>query len=353
MSLLMGFGRSGADADLQVTAKQTAVMVGPQSAELAMATPGTVAIQGLSLNLLVRLCGVDPGHVKMLTELTTPVPPIVVNQGSLSVIDGVHRVLAARARGETQINALLIDCSDAEALILSVKLNSGHGLPLSRNDRRAAVERIVESFPSWSDRRIAALAGVSSKTVAAVRLRSVAETPQLVPRIGRDGRARPLDSSKRRARALELLQQKPDASIREIASVAEVSVSTASGIRREWANKTTASVAPQRTQERTSIAPQRTQERTERVPQERGQSEDQILNRLRADPALNSTSMGRVLLRLLFVNSTGIKAGEQLVRAAPAHRRQDIAEHARKIAEHWSGIAEKLDPTECGSRETG
>jgi hypothetical protein len=43
-----------------------------------------------------------------------------------------------------------------------------HGLPLTLADRLAAAARIVTACPYWSDRAVAAVAGLSPKTVTAV-----------------------------------------------------------------------------------------------------------------------------------------------------------------------------------------
>ena len=67
-----------------------------------------------------------------------------------------------------------------------------HGMPLTRADRKAAAQRIVMIRPQWSDRAIAAVGGLSAKTVGAIRRRSTEEIPQSNARLGGDGRVRPL-----------------------------------------------------------------------------------------------------------------------------------------------------------------
>ena len=77
----------------------------------------------------------------------------------MKVVDGMHRVLAARMRGDTRISARFFQGDEQDAFLLSIILNRRHGLPLTRADRAAAVERILRSHPEWSDRALAALAG--------------------------------------------------------------------------------------------------------------------------------------------------------------------------------------------------
>lgn len=82
-----------------------------------------------------------------------------------------------------------------------VAANVPHDMPLSQADRRAAVTRLIASHPQLSDRAIAHVAGLSAKTVAAIRRRSTDAVPQLNGRVGRDGRVRPVNGTAGRPRA--------------------------------------------------------------------------------------------------------------------------------------------------------
>ncbi|MDQ3764730.1 MAG: hypothetical protein M3460_25325 [Actinomycetota bacterium] len=55
-----------------------------------------------------------------------------------------------------------------------------------------SAERMIISYPQWSDRAIAKVCGLSIKTVGFLQQRMTGELPQLEARVGRDGRARPL-----------------------------------------------------------------------------------------------------------------------------------------------------------------
>jgi len=195
-----------------------------------------------------RSGGEDHRHIARLVESETPWPPILVHRSTMRVIDGMHRLRAARIKGLAQIEVEFFDGDAAEAFVRGVELNTAHGLPLALSDRKAAAERIVDSMPQLSDRAIATYTGLSAKTIAAIRRRSSVEIPQSNARIGADGRRRPTDAAHRRQRVLELLTSCPDMSLRKLAAAAEVSISTAHAVRKrlreQQPQRRAASVAP-------------------------------------------------------------------------------------------------------------
>ncbi|MFE3073980.1 ParB/RepB/Spo0J family partition protein [Streptomyces sp. NPDC059247] len=116
-----------------------------------------------------RLLGLDEGHARALAESGTEFEPILVHRDTGRVVDGMHRLRAAVLRGEHRITVRHVDGASSDLFIQSVRANTGHGLPLTPGDRRAAVLRILTTHPHWSDRAIAAVTGVSPKTVGVVR----------------------------------------------------------------------------------------------------------------------------------------------------------------------------------------
>uniref|UniRef100_UPI0018F18D1C ParB/RepB/Spo0J family partition protein n=1 Tax=Actinomadura logoneensis TaxID=2293572 RepID=UPI0018F18D1C len=178
-----------------------------------------------------RLRGEDREHVFRLVGVETPLPPILVHRPTMRVIDGMHRLRAAMLRGDTHIEAVYFDGTAAEAFARAVELNIAHGLPLTIADRRAAAARILAAEPDSSDRAIAARTGLSARTVAAVR-RSTAQVPHSNARVGADGRARPVDGAGGRRLAAQIIQARPEASLREVARKAGISLSTAHDVRK-------------------------------------------------------------------------------------------------------------------------
>lgn len=117
----------------------------------------------------------------------------------------------------------------AEVFRLAVSANVTHGLPLNKAERQAAAARIIRSHPQASDRSIAQTTGLAAKTVARIRRRShVDETDR---RVGQDGRVRPLNTADGRRIASRAITDRPDASLREIAQEAGISIGTVRNVR--------------------------------------------------------------------------------------------------------------------------
>ncbi|MCA2229580.1 SDR family NAD(P)-dependent oxidoreductase [Nonomuraea aurantiaca] len=277
-----------------------------------------------------RLNGVDQDHVRVLAESPMPMPPIVVRR-SMEVIDGMHRICAARSRGESYISAFVLDESDTEAYIQSVTANITHGLPLSLRDRKAAAERLLRLCPGKSDRAIAQLAGLSGKTVGALR-RTLDDLPQAEARVGQDGRVRPVDSTEHRRQAERLITEHPGASLREIAGLTGLSVSTVSVVRRHMRSGD----SPVSTVERLRPRPEPAH-RTEADPR-------QTLSLLMRDPSLRYTDVGRTLLQWLHRHPlVDGPPFPNLISEIPLHCLPAVARLARRYAAEWEEFAQQAE----------
>ncbi|MGA8328434.1 MAG: ParB N-terminal domain-containing protein [Mycobacterium sp.] len=292
-----------------------------------------------------RKTKVNEHHAGVLAQSPLPLPPIVIHRASMRVIDGMHRLRAIELRGEKAIPARFFDGDDAEAFALAVHLNVTHGLPLTLSERKVAAQRIVASYPHWSDRSIGLIAGVSNKTVGKLRACATEEVPQLSPRVGRDGKTRPVSPAIGRLRAAEFLSMNPRASLREIAREAGVSVTTARDVRRRLDRgesplpENLANPPGPRSDRRSGNA--NAPAAAPRVsPVVRGHD---LLQRLRNDPSVRSSERGRSLLRLLSTVAVAISACNEFAEAVPVHCSGTIAEIARKNARAWQEIADKFD----------
>ncbi len=291
----------------------------------------------------VRQQGEDPAHTRMLASVDAKLPPIIVHRATMRVIDGAHRLGAARLRGDELIEAHMFDGSEQEAFVLAVKTNITHGLPLSVPDRTTAAERIIASHPSWSDRTIAATTGLSARTVGSIRRRL--ETKHGIEegvkaRIGQDGRVRPLDSTEGRLRAVSFIKDRPDASLREIARNAGVSPSTARDVRnRIQRGEDPLPPARHSAGQRagtTALVP-----KPMRDPAQ--PSLDSMLHGLKNDPSLRFSDSGRTLLRWVFARAIQTNEWYALVDAVPPHCTYVVANVARRCAQEWQDFAETLE----------
>jgi hypothetical protein len=87
------------------------------------------------------------------------------------LIDGFHRVAACKEVGQPRVRADVSQGTQRDAILESFSANADHGLPRSSEDKRRAINRMLndEEWGQWSDREIARRCKVSHPTVAAIR----------------------------------------------------------------------------------------------------------------------------------------------------------------------------------------
>jgi hypothetical protein len=289
-----------------------------------------------------RIGGEDPEHIRTLAGSSSVLPPILVHRPTMRVVDGAHRLRAALLRNEHQIEVRYFDGSEDDAFVLAVRINVAHGLPLSRADRNSAAERILRAHPNWSDRAIAAISGLSDKTVGSIRRRATAEFPQLSHRVGRDGRVRPNDAAAARRRAAAYVENRSDARAREIAQAAGVSVTTAREVRgrvREGLDP-----VPAGHSDMSRVEPG-VPERADGVERE-DDTDDGLafsLRQLRSDPSFRHHETGRMVLRLLDTNVVIATEQDRLIDGVPMHGVNTVAHLALQYALAWQKFADQLE----------
>lgn len=141
------------------------------------------------LNLRDRL---DDFTVERYAEAWDRLPPITVYEVDARwlLADGFHRHAAAIMLGKRTIPAEIRPGSFNEALDYVSSVNLFHGLPLSRTERRRAVEVKLKLHHDWSDRRTAEELGVSRELVAKIRKQLIDghQIPNNPGRVGADGK---------------------------------------------------------------------------------------------------------------------------------------------------------------------
>jgi len=291
-----------------------------------------------------RQAGEDLDHARMLAGLDAHLPAIVVHRSSMRVIDGMHRLHAARLRGDEKVEVRFFTGTEQEAFVLAVRLNVAHGLPLSYDDRTRAAERVIGSHPGWSNRAIAAVVGLGAQTVGNIRRRVLRhlDGDPCPARVGRDGRVRPLNGADGRLRAADLIRERPDASLREIAREAGVSPSTVSNVRLRLERSDDPLPEAQRREE-TPADPADNHPADNHPADNHPADLVTLLHRLQNDPALRFSESGRSLLR--WILSRSVRPGDwtELADKVPPHSTYLIANLARACAAEWRQLAEELE----------
>jgi ParB-like chromosome segregation protein Spo0J len=324
----------------------------------AQLTVHKVAIRDLSPGDSPRQKGIDEAHVARLVECNTELPPILVHRETMRVIDGMHRLSAAMRRGHNLVDVTYFDGDDHDAFILAVESNIKHGLPLSLSDRKAAALRILAADKNLSDRAIALKTGLSDKTVAKIRVCSGAEIPHVDTRRGRDGRVYPVGSIEARQRIMQLITERPEATLREIAAAVGVSATTVSNVRKRLQTDHASVHAGPDTKPGENPGPG--SERSTMGLMSAGQAAHpairaeirgmdidikQALGRLSADPSIRGKESGRELLRWLSGYAIEISSLPEIT-SIPSHRRELVALIVRQSARAWLELGRRLEAAE-------
>jgi transposase-like protein len=300
-----------------------------------------VAIEVLREGDSPRSSGRNTEHVELLAEVGSALPPIVVHRPSMRIIDGMHRVEAARRRGDRTIRARLFDGDEEVAYRLAVHANVTHGMPLTLVDRTTAAGRILRSRPNLSDRAVARTTGLSPGTVRALRRRDGPDAATGAGRLGRDGRVRPLNSADGRRLAAALISERPQASLREIAREAGISPATVRDVRQR-VNRGDNPVPTGRRPPETPA--DRPAHRTDGPSSTMScRTPTQLLHDLRRDPSLRFNEAGRALVGWLNGHAAGVERWSDLVHRVPPHCTYLLSDIARLCAAEWTTFAEELD----------
>ncbi|MFJ8695622.1 hypothetical protein [Streptomyces roseolilacinus] len=316
----------------------------PLSPTLSTAARADIPVETLLPADSPRTKGLDQEYVDSLVALDEELPPIVVHRPTGRVVDGMHRLAAARARGDRTISAYLLDVPEHSLFAVAVSLNISHGKPLTHSDRLAAATRILRENPALSDRYVASVTALSPRTVSRVR-RSTDEVPHLNTRIGLDGKRRPADVAgvaSGRQRAGQLMLERPGASLREIARAAGISLGTAHDVKKRLLlgrNPVPEGRGPRADQPEPRVPAPRRPRREATSLRDSGE----LLERLRKDPALRLSQSGRFLLRCFAVHDVDASVWARLATTVPPHCAEGVSKLARECADMWLRFADRVD----------
>jgi ParB-like chromosome segregation protein Spo0J len=302
------------------------------SAEL-MPSPSevlSVALADLTVGNSFRETGLNDDHVQGLVALSGRWPPVLVNRSDGLVIDGAHRVEAARVLGLTRIDVCYFDGGPDDALIEFVRRNVHQGLPLTLRERKRAAEHVLLAHPEWSDRRIAELCAISPKTVGRLRTDEAGSPTEgdiqldRRTRVGRDNKWRPVHNASVRSRVAEAVRESPDASLRSIARSVGVSPETVRIVRMN----TVAVSAPPVVESPQAPATKKPAEKSS--PWKR-------------DLALISSDDGEDFV--VWFDRTTVAEDEcwRYLDVVPMSRIYEVADEARRRSDVWLQFAKSLD----------
>ncbi len=302
-----------------------------------------VALEALQVGPVPRDGGLNQAHVAVLAELDGQWPPIVVTRTDHRVVDGHHRVAAAKLLGRREMRARLFDGRPEDVFLEFVRCNVAHGLPLTLRERKSAAGRILAAHPQWSDRRVARLCALSPATVGRIRPHEGdngsrgARGPGAQPdaRVGLDGRSWSPPRDGVRAQIVALLHERPHSSLRAVARAVSVSPETVRSVRNSLKSEETA----------TGCGPAGPE-----VPQPKVASIFDVVDRPRSEPmawqrdsAIASHEHGPTFL--VWFDRTAIETGDwrRHLDEVPLSRIYLVADEARKRAASWSSFATSLE----------
>jgi hypothetical protein len=277
----------------------------------------------------VREHALDEHHVQCLVETAGQWPPILVWEARDMVLDGAHRLAAAKLLGMETVLATAFAGTSEEAYVEAVRRNVTHGLPLTLNERTTAAGRILGTCPQWSDRRISLTCGLSAKTVARIRREAASRghIERSRVRVGRDGRSRPVEPGTVREQIAHAIFDHPDKSLRAIAASVGASPETVRSVRRSVGQPAADKVeAPEVTLPRLLpfLSP---------TPRKVEWSQDR---------ALSSCPSSEDFLTWFESTEVGEEWAEH-VDTVPLSRVYEVADEARRRAQVWRDFAEALE----------
>lgn len=295
---------------------------------------GEVDLSLLKRGISPRIGELDADHAQALAARFDECPPILVEKNTSTIIDGAHRVMAAKMLDRHTITVRYFEGTHEDAFVESVKANVTHGKPLTLLEREVAAKKLLDMHSDWSNRLVGDVCGLSDKTVG--RLRSTTENPELSARVGRDGRHRPVDARQLRAQIATALRAEPDASPEKLAQLSSTSPSTIRDVRNRL-RKGDDPIRPERGL--TTDAPSRALPRKSDGVR---RATTTAVN-WRADRAILSLPRGSELAEWLEQTKIHPDDWEALVAEIPLGRIPQLIAEAESRATEWTNFASSLE----------
>jgi len=162
----------------------------------------TIEIEKIIVDDIVRIREeMNMERIREFMDILDQLPPVDVirtTDGQYFLADGLHRREAAIAKSKKTLECEVKDGDLKDALEVAIKRNSKSSLPLTRIEKRHAVEKILKFFPNRANSWIAEIVGVSMQLVDSVRENLEEKNViQIVEKFEtRDGREYPRETKK-------------------------------------------------------------------------------------------------------------------------------------------------------------
>lgn len=328
--------RTGTPAAITYTAPKTNTVASGSG-------PVKVPIDALATDLSPRRSGLDQRHLTALAGVggsdAGSYPPIVVHRESMAVLDGVHRLAAARSLGHSVVTVIFFDGTEMEAVLEAISLNLHRThpagcMPLNLADRKAAATDLLRRDPALSDRAVGRYCGLSPATVASIsgRRRSDGQGG----RDGFDGRTRALDCTALRQRIIAAIEEDPEASLRAIARRSGASPETVRKVRRQRAEQS--EQTEQTDGSRESIADPGLE-----LPPPAFLNRRRTAPRWQEDAAHRATSEGQAFAEWFQRSDVDDNEWRRYVASIPLSRIYEVVDDARRRAKVWESLARSLE----------
>jgi ParB-like chromosome segregation protein Spo0J len=302
-----------------------------------------VPLKQLKLGMSPRAGEQDLDHVRSLAHCLDACPPILVERSTSTVIDGVHRVLAARMLGRTMVVARYFDGTHEEAFLEAIKSNITHGKPLTLSERESAAVKMLRMRSDWSDRLIADACGLSDKTIGRLR-KSDEKIPQSSARIGRDGRHRPVDVAQLRASIASAIRERPEGSAEELARSLGTSPSTVRDVKKRLLRGEDPIASPPRRRS-TFVDDAGTAEKSDQGRR--------VALTWRTNPVRSALRDGHQWSEWLDMSEIDSNHWEGRIAELPLSRIPQLIQMARDRAAQWVKFADSLEERCSGRKRSG
>ena len=102
--------------------------------------------------------------IEHYAEIFDLLPPVVVQKGTGILLDGFHRIEAAKFINREAVDVVEMDIPDNELFAEALRRNLAHGLPLTSDERNEAIVRLYRE--GWKQEALAQMWGITHQQIS-------------------------------------------------------------------------------------------------------------------------------------------------------------------------------------------